>query len=227
MNEYHKRMWNWSYAPRLFCRHPSDSVSGIVAASLLGNVFLWIPSMWLPGEQSFSEDGGFPQEDGDFSRGDQSQRTTACQQWWSGEQHLTQVEPTGALPCNVWTWNQKGWCALISGGEEWGAGAEESLEEMRRSICREAVVGTPERGALGSFWACPSGGHRSPVEAPLAWGATVVRLHCGFCLHCCHLRTKDSDWHERHFRTWASEWVYVPEAQWGACRAAPFWVDYK
>ena len=207
MNEYHKRMWNWSYAPRLFCRHPSVSVSGIVAASLLGNVFLWVPSMWLPGEQSFSEDGGFSQEDGDFSRGDQSQHPTACRWWRSGVQHLTQVEPTGALPCNVWTWDQKGWSALISGGEEWGAGAEESSEEMRRSICREAVVGTQERGALGS-WACPSGGYRSLVWARLAWGATVVVcLHCGFCLHCCHLRTKDSDWHKRHFRTWTSEWV--------------------
>lgn len=224
MNEYRKRMWKRSYAPRLFCRYPSVSVSGTVAASLLGNVFLWAPSMWLPGEQSFSKDGGFSHEDGDFSRGDHSQRPTACQRWWSGVQHLMRVEPTGALLWNVWTWDQKGWCALISGGEEWGAGAEESLEEMSCWICREAVVGTQERGALGSFWACPSGGYRSLVYAPLAWGATViVCLHFAFGLQCCHLRTKDSDWHKRHFRTWTSgEWVYVPEAQWGACGAAPF-----
>ena len=125
MNEYRKRMWKRSYAPRLFCRYPSVSVSGTVAASLLGNVFLWAPSMWLPGEQSFSKDGGFSHEDGDFSRGDHSQRPTACQRWWSGVQHLMRVEPTGALLWNVWTWDQKGWYALISGGEEWGAGAED------------------------------------------------------------------------------------------------------
>ena len=70
LNEYHKRMCKWSYAPRQFYRHPSVSVSGTVAASLLGNVFLGAPSMWLPGEQPLMEDGGFSQEAGDFSRGD-------------------------------------------------------------------------------------------------------------------------------------------------------------
>ena len=219
MNEYHKRMWNWSYAPRLFCRHPSDSVSGIVAASLLGNVFLWVPSIWLPGEQLFSEDGGFPQEDGDFSRGDQSQRTTACQQWWSGAHGspslpCLDLEPKRVMCTYLWWWRVR--------SRSRGVLRRDEAQRLQRS-----GGGDPGERGSGLLLSLPFWRSQEPGGSSPGLGSHCCSLALWFFLHCCHLRTKDSDWHERHFRTWASEWVYVPEAQWGACRAAPFWVDYK
>lgn len=213
-------MWKWSYAPRLFYRHPSVSVSGTVAASLLGNVFLGAPSMWLPGEQLLLEDGGFSQEDGGFSRKDHG--------FSRGDGHRVPPASDGGAPeCSTSPSGAQGSPSLerLDLGRKrvmctylwwWG---------VRSSVCREAVMGT---------WAPPE---PALLEATAAW-CKLPWLGSHYCclLAFCSLLAllsvagkgfwlTQKPLQNLNFRRMKNE--NVPEAQWGTCGAAPFWVDYK